>query len=381
MFINKEHHQYDKMIEDIEVDKERMDSAIEELKKWQKKINKELRKEFKEHKKRGERIHSEGVKVIEYLKDYTMRGGKRVRPALIIAGYKAVGGEDEENILPASLSIEALQSYLLVHDDIMDEDDLRRGDDTLHKMYERYHKKKFSGDRPEKFGENMGIIAGDIANSFAVSQILKTDFDDKTKIEALQKFEQIHRHTGYGQVLDVTFNEKDVENVTEKDVLTVHHLKTAQYTIAGPLEMGAIFGKGTKEQIDVLKKYGENVGKAFQVYDDMLGLFGDRDKLGKPADSDLKEGKRTLLILKALENSDEKQRKTILDALGNRDVTDEQIEEVRRVVKETGSYDYSRRLTVKLAEEGKKALDEDKLDPEITEFLKGLADYIITREV
>ncbi len=363
------------------VDKERMDRAVSELKKWQKKINKELQKEFKAHRKRAERIHPEGVKVIECLEDYTMRGGKRVRPALIIAGYKAVNGEENGKILPASLSIEALQSYLLVHDDIMDEDDLRRGDDTLHKMYENYHKKKFSGGRPAKFGENMGIIAGDIANSFAVTQILKSDFDDETKIEALEKFEQIHRHTGYGQVLDVTFNEKDLENMGEKDVLTVHHLKTAQYTIAGPLEMGAIFGSGSKEQIAVLKKYGENVGKAFQVYDDMLGLFGNKDKLGKPADSDLKEGKRTLLILKALEKCDEEQKETILNALGNRDLTKHQIQKVRNIVKETGSYDYSRKLTIELAEEGKKALDDDLLDSEIVEFLKGLADYIITREV
>lgn len=368
-------------IKGAEIDDERMEEAVKELKRWQGKINRELQKEFESHKQRAEKIHPQGVKVIDYLQDYTMRGGKRVRPALIIAGYKAVGGKETEKVVPASLSIEALQSYLLIHDDIMDEDKLRRGDTTLHKMYEEYHEEELPGGRAEKFGENMGIIAGDIANSFAVSQITNSDFDNETKIKALNKFEHIHRHTGYGQVLDVNFNEKSLEEVSEDDVLTVHYLKTSQYTMAGPLELGVIFGKGTKEQREMLKQYGERAGKAFQVYDDMLGLYGDEEKLGKPIDSDLKEGKKTLLMVKAFENGNKEQREKIKKALGNKDITEEEVKEIRKIVKETGSYDYSRKMTVKLAKEAKEALDEEKLDPEIVKFLKGISDYIVTREV
>lgn len=368
-------------LEDVEIDEERLERSMEKLKKWKKRINDSLDEEFENHKKRAEEIHPQGVKMIDYLQDYTMRGGKRVRPALMIAGYKAVGGTDLNKIVPASLSIEALQSYLLIHDDIMDEDELRRGEDTLHKMYEKLHRKKYGDDNSEKFGRDMGIIAGDIANSFAVNQIAKSGFSPEIKVEAMEKFEQIHRHTGYGQVLDVTFNQKSVEDVEEKDVMTLHYLKTAQYTMAGPLELGAILGEGSEEEKEMLKDYGIKVGKAFQVYDDMLGLFGTKEKLGKPVDSDLKEGKRTLLILKALENGDEEQRKKILDVLGNKDITEEEVKEVRKIAKDTGSYDYSRELTVKLAEEGKDKLDKDVIDPEIVDFLRGLADYIITREV
>lgn len=368
-------------LDGAEIDEDRMNEAIEKLKEWRDRVNTELREEFKDHKRRAERVHPEGVQVIDYLEDYTMRGGKRVRPALIIAGYLGVGGKEIERVVPASLSIEALQSYLLIHDDIMDEDDLRRGGDTLHRMYEKYHKDKFSTGRPEKFGENMGIIVGDIANSFAVAQILKSDFDDETKVRTLEKFEKIHRHTGYGQVLDVTFNEKDVEEVTEKDVLTVHHLKTAQYTIAGPLELGATLGHGSERQMEILREYGEKTGKAFQVYDDMLGLYGDEEKLGKPIGSDLQEGKKTLLVAKALENGDEEQRRKIKETLGKKDLTEKEVKEVREIVRETGSYEYSRKMTVEFAEEAKEALDKEEIDPEIVEFLRGLADYIITREV
>ncbi|MFP4116518.1 MAG: polyprenyl synthetase family protein [Candidatus Aenigmatarchaeota archaeon] len=368
-------------IKGTEIDDERMEKAVKELKKWREKVNKELEEEFELHKKRAKNIHPEGVKVIDYLEDYTMRGGKRVRPALIIAGYKAVGGKEPGKIVPASLSIEALQSYLLIHDDIMDEDEVRRGDTTLHKMYEQYHDKKFPDGRAEKFGENMGIIVGDIANSFAVAQLIKSDFDCDTKMKALEKFEQIHRHTGYGQVLDVTFNEKSLEEIDEEDVLTVHYLKTSQYTMAGPLELGVIFARGNEDQRKILKKYGEKAGKAFQIYDDMLGLYGDEEKLGKPIASDLEEGKKTLLMVKAYENGDEEQRKKLKEALGKKDITEEEVKEVRDIVKETGSYDYSREMTVKLAEEAKQVLDESKLDPKIVKFLGGLADYIVTREV
>ncbi|MFP4633495.1 MAG: polyprenyl synthetase family protein [Candidatus Aenigmatarchaeota archaeon] len=368
-------------LEGAGVNKERMEEAVKKLKKWRDEINEELEERFEEYKERAANIHPEGVKVIEYLQDYTMRGGKRVRPALIIAGYKGVGGEKVGKIVPASLSIEALQSYLLIHDDIIDEDELRRGGTTLHKMYEKYHRKKFPGNRSEKFGESMGIVVGDISNSFAVAQIAGSDFDNETKIEAMKKFEEIHRHTGYGQILDITFNERDAEEVEEEDVLTVHHLKTAKYTMAGPLILGAIFGGGSEKQKSMLEEYGLKAGKAFQVYDDMLGLYGNEEKLGKPVGSDLEEGKRTLLITKALERGDDEQRKTVLNALGKKDITEEEVKEVREIVKETGSYEYSRKLTVDLAKEAKKVLDKDVIDPEIVEFLKGLADYIITREV
>lgn len=363
------------------VDMERMDKAAQELKDLREKINKEIEKKFDEYTERASRVHPQGVRLIDYLREYTMRGGKRVRPALVIAGYRAVGGKDVEKIVPASLPIEALHSYFLIHDDIMDEDEMRRGLPSLHKLYEKYHRENFSNDNSERFGENMGIVAGDISNSFAVSQLIESDFEPEVKIEALKKFEEIHRYTGYGQTLDVIFNEKDADEVSEDDVLTIHLLKTAQYTIAGPLELGAIFGRGTDEQKEMLRDCGIKAGKSFQIYDDILGLYGKEERTGKPADSDIKEGKKTLLVLKALENGNEEQRETILNALGNEDVEEEEVEKVREIVKETGSYDYSWNLAMKLAKRGKEVLDDDVLDPEIVGFLKGLADYIITREI
>lgn len=360
---------------------DKMEEALDTLKKWRDRVNEILSNEFRNHIKRARDIHPEGARIVEYLEKYSMRGGKRIRPACIIAGYRAVGG-DSDDIFPASTSIEALQSYLLIHDDIMDEDEKRRGGPSLHVMYRNYHQENsFKGDA-QKFGESIGIIAGDLANSYAVDQITRSSFDPEIKIEALQKFEEIDRRTGFGQTLDILSNFKEVDDVKEDDVLTVHRLKTAHYTMAGPLEMGAILGGATEEQKDVLKKYGMKVGEAFQLYDDMLGLYGDEGKLGKPVDSDLKEGKKTMLVLKAIENGSEEQREFLKYALGNRDLSEREIKRTREIVKETGGYKYSQEKISRLIKEGKDVVrNADNIEPEIKDFLIGIADYIVTREV
>lgn len=363
-------------------DAEKMREALDTLKTWRDEVNEILSSEFKDHIERAKDIHPEGARIVEFLEKYSMRGGKRIRPACIIAGYKAVGGEEEDKIFSASTSIEALQTYFLIHDDIMDEDDMRRGGPSLHIMYRDIHKENDMVGDPDKFGKNMGIIAGDLANSYAVDQLVKSGFEPERKTEALEKFEEIHRHTGFGQTLDILGNFKNVEEIEEDDVMTVHRLKTAHYTIAGPLELGAILGNGSEKQRNILKKYGMQAGGAFQLYDDMLGLYGDEEKLGKPCDSDLKEGKKTVLILKALENGNEEQREFINYALGNDNLSNEEVDKVRKIVKDTGAYSYSRKKIKNLIEGAKDTVrNADVIDPDMKDFLVGIADYIVTREV
>jgi len=367
---------------DIEINEERMEKSIKTLKEWKKDINKELSRDLENAKKEAEEIHVEGKKVIDYLEDYTLRGGKRIRPGLIIAGYKAVGGEEYSKIVEAANSIEFLQSYFIIQDDVYDEDDLRRGEPTVHKMYEKYHQEELGDGSSEKFGRDLAIIVGDVSASLAVNKLLESKFDKKTIIETAKKLEKINRNTNYGQALDLKTNNTLLENTEEKDVLTVHNTKTANYTIAGPLNLGATLGNGTEEQKEILRNYGMKVGLGFQIYDDMLGLYGTKEKLGKPVDSDLKEGKKTLLMIKAYENGNEEQKEKIKQALGNKNITTKQIEEIRKIVKETGSYEYSRKKCQKLIKEGKSEIENtDKINEESKNFLLGIADYIITREV
>lgn len=365
-----------------QIDEERMNNAVKTLKKWRNDVNRKLNEEYKQYKETTKKLHPEGERMIEYIEDYTMRSGKRVRPACIIAGYKGVGGKDHEKILSAAISIESLESYFIIHDDIYDKDELRRGKDTVYKMYEKYHEKELVGNDPKHFGITMGIIAGNIACSQSFDQLMRSDFDLETKMKALKKLEYINQITNYGQALDNVLNNKDLNKVTEKDSLAVYANKTAPYTIAGPLELGAILGNGTEEQIETLKEYGMNIGKAFQTYDDLLGLYGDKDKTGKPVDSDLKEGKRTLVMVKALEMANEEQKKILKNALGNESITEQEINQVRQTIKDTGAYDYTQKKLQELINKGKGALENSEvITKESKDFLLGIADYIIAREV
>ncbi len=342
------------------------------MRAYKEKIEGCLREFFEQKKKALE--HWSSREACEILEEYTLRGGKRIRAILMVLGYQLYGGSGDE-IFRASSSLELIQSYLLIHDDIMDESDLRRGKKTVHKIYEDIHLKKGFGGRPHRFGENMGIILGDLANAYAMEILASSNFPSERKVKAIEKLNEIIEYTGYGQIIDIYSGM--VQEFGEDDLLLLHKYKTARYTIEGPLVLGAILAGASPEG---LENYAIPVGIAFQLQDDILGLFGSEEKLGKPVTSDLAEGKKTLLIIKALEKASEKERKVIESALGNPAVTLEQLERVREIVRKTGSLDYSRKLAEKLVSEGKRALNALNVkNQEAKDFLLWLADYMIKR--
>jgi len=257
----------------------------------------------------------------------------------------------------------------------MDESDLRRGKKTVHKIYEEEHLHRGFGGNPARFGENLGIIAGDLANVYAFEIFTETRFDSARKERALRELERIMEYTGYGQLIDVYSSM--LPEFGEKDLLLLHEYKTANYTIYGPLALGAILAGAEPE---ALRDFAIPIGIAFQLQDDILGLFGDEKKIGKPVTSDLAEGKKTLLIIKALENANDEDRKEILEALGNPAVTIEQLMRVREIVERTGSLEYSRSMAEKLVNDGIAALEKIAVPNKIyRDILVGMAEYMIRR--
>jgi len=345
-------------------------------KKYKAEVENHLRKFFKE--KEITLDHWTSTEALNIIEEYTLRGGKRIRAILMILGYKMYGGKDEKAIVEAASSLELIQSYLLIHDDIMDESELRRGKKTVHRIYEDIHLKNGFGGNPQRFGESMALIAGDLANTYAMEILASSDFPDNLKIMALKKLNEVIEYTGYGQIIDVYSSM--LENFGENDLLLLHKYKTARYTVEGPLVLGAtLAGRGEEEE--KIRNFAIPIGIAFQLQDDILGLFGDEERIGKPVTSDLAEGKKTLLILKALEKGSEEDRKIILSALGNPAVTHEQLKDVREIVRKTGSLDYSINLARKLVNQGKGALSTlDVENEDYRTILKELADYLINRK-
>ena len=299
----------------------------------------------------------------------SLSGGKGVRGGLVCFGSIACGKEVDQDLIDLGLAFEIFHTYLLIHDDIIDHDVLRRGKPSFHALY---------GKDSKHFGVSMGIMAGDVLSSMAYDLICQTSLSDSVKIKILRQVNKTLFETGLGEILDVL---KDIgDKPTREQVLQVHTLKTALYTFHSPLTIGAYAAQAKPEQIKTLQAYALPLGLAFQLHDDVLGLFGDEEKLGKPNTSDLKEGKQTILILDAYERATGQEKRLIDQALGNADITAEQAQAIRDIVKNTGALDYSIALAKEFKNQALSKLEKQHLTTPGHEFLVNMAEYIVSRE-
>jgi geranylgeranyl diphosphate synthase, type I len=318
------------------------------------------------------------------LLDYVLRDGKRSRPFLTRMGYRAIKGNDRRGILETksslpAVAVESLHAYFLVHDDIMDKSDLRRGKITFHKLYEE-KARAWGFDNPEDFGVEIGIIGGDLLSARGYDIVLHSDFSDRVKINALKVYNRMNICTGNGQFLDSFYSRVPIEKISEENILQIHKNKTAIYSFEGPLHLGAVLGECTEVQLKNLTAYAIPLGIGFQIKDDNLGIFGKQGVLGKPIFSDLKEGKKTLLVLKAYEWSTNNQKKKILKALGNQNLTREEGTEIADIITDTGSKEYSINKKNNYRDECLEALTNANIDSESKEILIDYSDKMVNRD-
>jgi geranylgeranyl diphosphate synthase type I len=318
-------------------------------------------------------------RVVEEISRFTLGGGKRLRPLLMILGYAGSKGVVDNRIVRASISIELVHSYLLMHDDVMDRDEFRRGRPTVWRAFRDLRAEAYGLEEATHYGYSMAIIAGDLAAAYAVQALLRSEFEYDVVLKAVELMQDVIEKTGHGQILDMTLEKEPLSAVKEEDVLEVHKLKTALYTIDGPLRMGGILARADEDLLRAYTRYAIPVGIAFQLQDDILGVFGDEAIVGKPVDSDIKEGKRTLLVVKAWERATPEQRRVMERVLGNRLASKEEVEVVREIMRSTGALDYVRELALRLAREGSSALDEADVSSDVREVLKDLAKVVVER--
>ncbi len=313
-------------------------------------------------------------RIVEEIYRFARAGGKRLRPLLVLLGYAGAGNEIDDGVLDASISIEIAHDYLLIHDDFMDEDTLRRGQDTvwysLHKWV----------DKDPHVAHSLAVCAGDIAEAYATEAIMEARIPDDRKLRLTALLHRILENTGYGQVLDIMLETLPLSDVREEDVLRVHEYKTSRYTIEGPLHMGATVADADGNLMGTYTRYAIPAGIAFQLKDDIIGVFGDERVTGKPAGSDIREGKRTLLIVYAYRNGSEGQRKRIEELLGKKDLTRDELEEIREIIRETGSLRYSEEMMERLIAEAKGVIEESDVAEPARTILLELADYLVRRE-
>ncbi len=282
------------------------------------------------------------------IKEFTLRGGKRIRPILLYKVYTMLGGNDMKKAFKASIFMELMQTYALVHDDVIDHSDLRRGKPSMHKKYEKLSHDAFDNKDPESFGKGMAINIGDITAHIAFQALFEAGFSSTKTLDALKHAHYLSENLYHGQLLDILL--ENLPKPSEEYILKVQEYKTSVYTFQMPMQVGAMLAGCNKKDLNALAKISKHAGIAFQIKDDILGMFGEEEEVGKPADSDLKEGKMTLLILKALDSAKNGNKTTLVKALGNPHITKRTLNAVREIIIETGSLEYSEFLAEEHAE-------------------------------
>jgi len=321
-------------------------------------------------------LAEESVKLI---RNFTLSGGKRLRPAIMYYAYLACGGKDEDRIIDVSMSIEMVHSFLLIHDDIIDKDELRHGVKTLNAEYKSIAQKFFPKADPEHFGNSMAMIAGDLAGSMGSEIVFNADFEAKTIIRVLDKLQDIVYVTIPGEMVDVILEARGF--ATEEEVMRMYEGKTSRYTFEGPSHIGALLANADESVLEHFTDYSMPLGAAFQIRDDVLGIFGEQKKLGKPVGSDIIEGKQTLLVIKVRESGIKVQKKRMEQLLGKEDITESEIDEFRKIVTESGALDYANKLSQELVGRSLKALEKIEMKNEESRiFFEGIAHFIVSRQ-
>ena len=339
-----------------------------------------LERELRSSYRRGGRTAPASVRAyVQRNEEFTLRGGKRFRAVLVLAGYHIASGRRPDPALSAAAALEHFQSWMLIHDDIIDHSEQRRGGPTVHRDLAGTHRAEGLGGSSEEFGIGMGITLGDLEEPYTVEAIAATRATPGARLAALSEYVRMTRLTAFGQLLDIRNGTLDPGRVTEADVLDVHRLKSALYTVVGPLRLGATLAGGSQKLLDDLESIGVDLGVAFQLRDDVLGTGFDADQSGKSS-NDLVEGKRTLLVVKAWRDGSEADRTRLQRVLGNPGAPPEDVERAREVIRATGSLVYSESRIEALTARALRRLDGSRaIRSSAKPLVREVADRLVRR--
>jgi len=275
--------------------------------------------------------------------EFVLGGGKRIRPTFAWWGWRGAGGDPDGPGVPAVLraiaALELIQACALVHDDLMDASATRRGRPTVHVEFARRHAEAAWRGRPARFGAAAAILLGDLALVWADDMLRGAGLPADTAARAATPWEAMRTEVLGGQYLDVFV--QSTGDTSARAALQVDRYKTAAYTVERPLHLGAAIAGADPELVACYRRFGADIGVAFQLRDDLLGVFGDPAVTGKPAGDDLREGKRTLLLALAVERATERgahaATAVIEQAVGDPDLSDETLDRVRTLLHELGA--------------------------------------------
>ena len=276
---------------------------------------------------------------VDAMAGFVLRGGKRVRPTFAWAGYLAAGPARRlpEQMLTVGAALEFVQACALIHDDIIDRSDTRRGHPTLHREFETVHRDSRWLGSAESYGEGVAILLGDLALAWADDLVFGAGFEPEVLASIAGPWSGMRTEVLAGQYLDIRAEASGDESPAAAH--RVMRFKTAAYTVERPLQLGAAIGGADTDLIEALRSFGTDVGVAFQLRDDILGMFGDPAVTGKPAGDDILAGKRTALLAAALDLSDRQSpadAKLLRERIGQ-DLTAAELAETTAIIRDSGA--------------------------------------------
>lgn len=294
---------------------------------------------------------------------YSKNGGKRHRPLICFAACLAVSGKMEYATSGAA-AIEHFHTAALIHDDIADEAELRRGVPCFHLTE----------------GIGLAINAGDLALSLVNNTVMSDPLlDDSMKVRVMTELVRMTQHTVEGQALDIGWARDGRYDITTEDYLVMATNKTAHYSGAVPLAIGAIVGNGTEAEVEALRNYGLDTGLAFQIQDDILNLIGSEESTKKDFRNDITEGKRTLVVVHALQNLDEKDRERLIEILSSKEKDQAVLNEAVTIMESSKSIEYAKNYAENLTSIAKNRLI-DMIEPSgARDLLISMADWFVNR--
>lgn len=307
------------------------------------------------------------------------RGGKRIRGALVIAGYEMSGGTDQAMIVQVARTIEMVHAYWLIIDDIQDRSTIRRGGPSAHVQLAEYHKTNKCAQDASHFGVAVALNAASSGVHAAQMVLANVAADEDLRLKAISILNRTMSVTAHGQTQDIMNGV--LPKATLADVDRVLEWKTAHYSVLNPLHVGMVMAGADCHATDAITEYAVHAGKAFQITDDILGIFGKESAVGKSPIDDIREGKRTVLTVYALEHAQRDDKDFLTRMLGNPALSNAQFTRCQKVISSSGAYDYAVQLASQHVNAALEALSPHKhrWQSEGVDFLRGFVGYLPNR--
>lgn len=353
-------------------------SFANSLTDYSREVHLTLEEFFKTQEVEARKVDNTLVDSLAVLREFSLRGGKAVRSYLVGLAYSMAGGAPNPGLLKVASAIDLHHKHLLILDDIADRDQERYGGPTVEWAYKKqFAKIKDSDHRARTFAMMDGVWLGALSREL----LLESGFEPTKLLACIQILNTVmFRDTLAGWQIHGLECDKKIAQVTPEEFTKGLELVTARYTFEGPFKIGLTLAGNQDQKLEAsLTKYSQKVGTAFQIHDDILGLFGDSDKTGKPVGNDVREGKKTLLIQYAYAHVDRKQQEFLESVVSNPNISQEEIGKVQEIVKASGALKDSQVIEEKMINQGIEALERLPDSPEKQTLIE-LAHFVIQRD-